>query len=395
MSLYVRAPEAARRLGVSRPTLYAYVSRGLIARRTAADGRSSLYAVDDIERLRTRSRASPAPPRPTIDVQIASAVTRLDEDALLYRGHPVLELAGTASFEEVAELLWTGELPPATPRWPHPEPDDVARARAADAALPAGAGPLTRLLATATAVGSARPDDTPAGAARRLLGLAPVVTATVAARSGRAGRAPQRGTVADRLTRAWHPRPGPALRAAVDTALVLLADHELATSTLAVRVAASVRADAWAALAAGLATATGRLHGAAAAAAHGMLDEAEATGAARAVATRLDARQRLPGFGHSVYRTGDPRLPPLLDAVRGLPDRAGRLAVVDEVLAVAGSCVDVHPNVDLGLGALTFVAGLDPDVPLFAVARLAGWAAHAAEEADARPVRFRGLAVTP
>jgi citrate synthase len=202
----------------------------------------------------------------------------------------------------------------------------------------------------------------------------------------------RRGSVAERLTRQWHPRPPTGLSGAVDKALVLLADHELATSTLAVRIAMSVRTDPYAALAAGLATVSGRLHGSAAAAAAALLTEAEQIGAAAAVARRRAAGERIPGFGHTVYRTGDPRFAPLLESVCTLPDPHHRLTVVDDVMRESAMATMQRPNVDFGLAALAYVSGLDPDVPIFAVARLAGWAAHAVEELAARPVRFRGLA---
>jgi citrate synthase len=91
-----------------------------------------------------------------------------------------------------------------------------------------------------------------------------------------------------------------------------------------------------------------------------------------------------------VYRSVDPRFPLLLDRVRRLDAR--RAAVVDEVVAECGRVMAHPPNVDLALGALTWTAGLDADVPIFAVARLAGWGAHYAEELAERPVRFRGVA---
>ena len=112
MTQFVGATEAARRLGVQKATLYAYVSRGVIDRRMAADGRTSLYAVDDLEALAGRGRRSPAEPPPSIDVQIVTAVSTLDEDGVRYRGRDVAELATTCTFEQVAELLWTGSLPP-------------------------------------------------------------------------------------------------------------------------------------------------------------------------------------------------------------------------------------------------------------------------------------------
>ena len=94
MATYVGATEAARVLGVERATLYAYVSRGVLNRRTAVDGRTSLYALDELEALAQRSRRPPpAADRPTIDVQIVSSITVLDEAGPSYRGHDVAELA--------------------------------------------------------------------------------------------------------------------------------------------------------------------------------------------------------------------------------------------------------------------------------------------------------------
>src|SRR5688500_20206263 len=99
MSRYVGAGEAARLLGVQRATLYAYVSRGLIDRRVAVDGRTSLYAMDDVESLAGRVRRRESEPRPSLDVQIATAVTVLDESGVTYFGHDVAELASTCPLQ--------------------------------------------------------------------------------------------------------------------------------------------------------------------------------------------------------------------------------------------------------------------------------------------------------
>ena len=178
----------------------------------------------------------------------------------------------------------------------------------------------------------------------------------------------------------------------MSTALVLLADHELATSTLAVRVAASVRSSPAAAIATGLNAVAGPYHGGASRASAAMFDEAFQSGAHATVEGRLGRGERLPGFGHTVYRAGDPRFAPLLAAVRLIPAPRARLELVDAVIAEAGRAVAHLPNIDLSLGALLFVADLPRDAPIFAVARLAGWGAHYAEEFGERPVRFRGMA---
>ena len=384
MTLYIGAGEAARRLGVRRETLYAYVSRGAIRRRASVDGRTSLYAVDDIEQLASRSRQRTPAPRPSIDVQIASAITQLDEQALAYRGVEVAELSRSSSFEQVAELLWTGTMPSSTVRWPATDHGDVEACIAAVRCLDRSAGALVRLMAVVPVLATRHPGERADAAARRLIGIVPELSGPAVD-----------GSVAERLAHAWHPSPTPELVGAIDRALVLLADHELATSTLAVRIATSVRTDAYAAFAAGVATLTGVLHGSSAEDAAALLSDAAERGPVTAIRGVLDSGRRLPGFGHSVYRTGDPRLEPLLEGVRSLPDSAGRSAVVDAVIREASGQIVARPNVDLGLAALSFVGGLAPDVPIFAVARLAGWAAHIAEELLERPLRFRGVARPP
>ena len=378
MTTWVRADEATRLLGVSKPTLYAYVSRGLIERHAAVDGRTSLYARADVERLAGRSRSRAPAERPTIDVQITSSVSELHDDGLLYRGLPAADLARTATFEQVAELLWTGALPDHAPAWPD---DREVERRVAAAVVAAGpVGPLDRLALAATLLSGSAPAVSAPDAARRLLTLAPSLLGGT-----------RRGDIAARLTRAYTRRPSTELVTAVGRALVLLADHELATSTLAVRVATSVRTNPFTALAVGLHTVGGALHGGAAAHVVNLFADADTRGAAAAVAEPLARRERLSGFGHSIYRNADPRVEPLMEVVRPLASPA-QLVTVDTVAAEAMRTLGRHPNIDFALGALLFVARLPADMPIFALARISGWAAHAAEEAGERPLRYRGLA---
>jgi citrate synthase len=378
MTTYVSANEAARMLGVTKPTLYAYVSRGIVGRSTAADGRTSLYAREEIQRLAGRAQGRRQSAPATIDVQISSAITELQDELLTYRGRDAVALAREHSFEQAAELLWTGALGDAGITWPV---DRAALSRCRDVCTAAGTDNAiaSLTLAATTLANGAHDEDAPA-AARRLLAIAPSLLG-----------GPITGDVATRLTTAYRRRASPALVAAVSRALVLLADHELATSTLAVRVACSVRAGPYAAIAAGLCVVGGPLHGAASAEAADLLEDASGDDARTAVDRVLSTGRRLPGFGHSVYRNGDPRLAPLLEAVRALPDPDRRMQVVEDVLVEAGRRVGQLPNVDLGLGALTFVARLPRDASLFAVARIAGWAAHYDEERGERPVRYRGI----
>lgn len=376
MSTLIRASEAASLLNVSKPTLYAYVSRGRLQRTTAPDGRTSLFSRDEVEQLAQRSRGTMPGQRATIDVQISSAVTVIDDSDVRYRGRRVEELAATRHFEEVAELLWSEDLAPTDVRWPALSAHDRE-----------AIGPIASLVATpigqmaiaAHVLGARHRNDSPADAARRLLLATPVVL----------GSTRRTGRFAERVARAWRTRPTPELVDAVDAALVMLADHELATSTLAVRIAASVRTSPYVAFAAGLASIEGALHGSASAEVHHFLVECAALDPATVIARRRSQREPIPGFGHKVYRTVDPRFGPVLEQVHRL-DPVGAM-LVDAVVAEAGRVLPHPPNVDLALGALTWVSGLDPSTPIFAVARIAGWGAHYAEELHERPVRFRGV----
>lgn len=377
MSTLIRSTEAAAILDVTMSTLYAYVSRGRLSRTTAPDGRTSLFARDEVERLAERSRRAPRGPRATIDVQITSGVTTIDEAALAYRGRDVVELARTHRFEEVAEFLWSTDdiVPEAT--WP--AADAVLR----DALAPIrglALTPIGRIATAAQVLAALHPDDQPDTAARRLLVATPFVL----------GSTRRTGHYALRLAATWRRRPTSELTDAIDATLVLLADHELATSTLAVRIAASVRTSPYAAFAAGMASIDGPLHGSAAVEVSRFLAECAELDPSSALARRRTERRAVPGFGHKVYRGVDPRFTLLAEHVRRLdPGEADLLAAL---VAEAGRTMPHQPNVDLALGALTRAAGLDPDVPIFAVARIAGWAAHFAEELQERPLRFRGVA---
>ena len=373
VTTYVRAPEAARQLGVSTATLYSYVSRGRVTRKLGADGRSSLFDLAELERLRERN-SRPQPPPPTIDVRIASSVTQLNEDGLRYRDTPVAELVDRP-FEQVCALLWqqpTVALRPAAPRWDSggrgpTEPDP----------------PIASIMDLVSLVARSELPSDPVDAGRTLLSLIPEAFG---------GSADPEREYAERLACAWNPEAPPELVRAINTALVLLADHELATSTLAVRVAASVRATPASALIAGLATLDGDLHGSAAHAVHQLFVDCARHGSDEVLVRLREQRRRVPGFGHSIYRRNDPRVDLLMERVIELPDPDRRIPTVTDLRTRAGGRVAQPPNVDLALGALTYVGQLPSRCPIFAVARIAGFIAHYCEEIGERPVRYRGMA---
>ena len=154
MADFLTTAEAARRLGVKPATLYAYVSRGVLSRGKAADGRASLFNPDEVERLARRGR--PRRPAGVADITVESAITEITGDSLRFRGLDATRLAVSRTFEEVAELLWTGEFRSARGPW-QARPAALAAGRAAQAALPAGTLPLERLQVIVPAMGATDP----------------------------------------------------------------------------------------------------------------------------------------------------------------------------------------------------------------------------------------------
>lgn len=388
MARMLQSEEAARRLGVKLPTLYAYVSRGLLASYPAPGGRRSLFDVKDVERLAKRgSRDRPSEPKLAA---VTTSVTQLRPDGPAYRGDPVVGLVGSHSFEEVAELLWQAPPGPWAPRHlgspPDLAPDDLLRW----AVVFCGARDELRSDVRPEAVLQAAP---------RLIATMADVLPVAGAREPRRDAA-ERGheslaeRLVDRLVSSPRASRRAALAGAIDAALVLLADHELATSTLAVRVAASTRGDLYDAVLAGFGTMAGPLHGGANILAIDLLRRAARQGVEHTVDETLRWQRALPGFGHMVYERGDPRAPVLIDRALAVASPKAR-DVVRELLELTQAHDLPAPNIDLGLAALVWGAGMVPESGrlLFTLARMAGWVAHYLEELDEAPLRYRARAV--
>ena len=397
MTEWIGAAEAAQRLGIKPASLYSYVSRGVLSPRRGSDGRASLFDATEIEDLARRGRPRRGPGG--AELVIESELTEIADDRLRFRGHDAICMATSRSFEEVASLLWIGSFDnPATAAPWRATGEAIAAGTAAQAALPPDTYPLERLQVIVPAV-----------AATDRLRLHLDRPAVIAAASGLIaamadclpGTGPDAavagdGSIAGRLaTKLCQRRPSAGLVAALRAALVLAADHELAASTLAARVAASVRADPYAVVGTGLGTMSGALHGGASLGAEVLLASASGPAdAPRVVGELLRRGERIPGLGHFVYQTGDPRAILLLDLIRTAAPDSDRLAVAEAVLAEAARRALPAPNIELALAVLASVAGMIPGAgeAVFAVARTAGWLAHALEEyARATPIRPRGV----
>jgi citrate synthase len=413
---FLTVAQAARRLGVKPATLYAYVSRGVLRRDRAADGRGSLFDAEEVERLARRGR--PRRPAGVADITVESAITEITRDRLRYRGLDAIRLATSRTFEDVAELLWTGGFP-APSQTPAPwqaTPAALAAGRAAQAALPPGTLPLERFQVIVPAMAATDPlrlqlDPAAVVAAGRSIIAGLVDCLPPAAPDSPRSGYPNSGypisgypgadyPIADRLwPRLGERRASPALRRALSAALILLADHELAASTLAARAAASVRADPYAVVATGMGAVGGALHGGASLGAEAMLAAAAGPDdVPRVVGELLRRGEKVPGFGHFVYRAGDPRAVLLLDLVRRAAPKSGQLAVAEAVLAEVRRKSLPEPNIDFAIATLARVAGMvrGSGEAVFAVARTAGWIAHALEAyTGSGPLRPRAIYTGP
>ncbi len=378
----IDSAEAARRLGVKIETVYAYASRGLLNSRRVPGGRGSTFAIAEVEALAgARSRATDR--EPFRFPSIASGVALVAENTLHFRGIDAVTLARERTFEEVASWIWTGDWSAEPFVAPAATRELVARAVAA---LPDSVDITARLrvaVAVAGAVDHLRFDLSPESVHH----AARVAIACMVSDS------PGDGSVARRLWPVLTPAPAdPELVRCLQSALILLADRGLAASTVAVRAAASARANPYAVIGSGLGALDGVLHGGVGTAAYRLLEQVMASGdVERTLAEYLRREQPVPGIGLHGARS-DPRAVALLDLLGGAPAAAPALAAARSVTAALRPHGRSEPNIDLATAVLAHAAGMPASAgeAIFGVGRSVGWIAHAVEEYRERPLRWRG-----
>jgi citrate synthase len=388
---FLSAEAAAAELGVSMATLYAYVSRGMIRSEPVPGQRRKRYSAQDVRAVK-RGRGpdagsvgapviAPGQPLawglPVMD----SAITLIADGGLYYRGVSAVDLAQGAGLEEVASLLWgvkddpfdqSADPYPSLP--PLPENLDFAERAMALLAIAQASDPAA-FTSGASALAAT------GGRIVRLLTM-------IAAR-----RPWSAASVHEVLADAWAPNRIGAARL-TRAALVLLADHELNVSAFTLRCAISARAPLHSAIAAALAALQGPRHGGMVTKAGRLIDEIaldeDPERTIDALKRRLKRGDDLPGFGHPLYPNGDIRAKTLIDLMNKImpQDRDLKCARVltDAVAQASGE----RPNIDFSLAILGRTLGF-PDgfgVALFAVARAAGWIAHAIEQ-SAQPELIR------
>lgn len=377
MKRYLTAKEVTELLGITPQTLYAYVSRGMI-RSEAGEGRTRRYLMEDVMRLKNKrdpARAAEDAAQtalrwgmPVLD----SALTLITGEAVYYRGHDVAALAQSSTLEQVAGLLWLGELQ-ALP------PAEVPQLPPLDPTLPI----IQRLIiALASQNDLAAYDHQPQRVAETGMRLLKLMTAVIGGQGG--------GSVAEALSAVW----GISSRL-IDAALILVADHELNASAFTARVVASADATPYAAVIGGLAAMSGTRHGGNIDRTVALLREVgEAPYAHAVIAERLRRGEHIPGFGHRLYPQGDPRAVVLFRLIQQHYD----LSLSNAVIAEAQAAIGRAPNIDMALASLEYEARLPrgSGMALFALGRTVGWIAHIIEQYEAdeliRPrARYTGV----
>jgi 2-methylcitrate synthase/citrate synthase II len=340
------------------------------------------------------------------------------EGGLRYRGYPVTELAEKAGFDEVAHLLLHGELPSAAQLADFRKRIAAARQlpeslQALLKALPRTAPPMDALRSAVSVLAHYDPEiennshDANIRKAERLLGQVPVAIAYQFHFSKGQTPVPARADLAHAANFLYMLRgrePDPAEARALDVSLILYAEHEFNASTFAARVVCSTESDLHASIVAAIGALKGRLHGGAN---EKVMDLLRAAGSPESaeqwIRGALARKERVMGFGHRVYKTGDVRARILRVYARKAAEATGNLKweqtaeIIEQVMEKEKNLL---PNLDWPAGRLYHAIGLEVPLytPIFVMSRVAGWSAHVIEQLDnnrlIRPrARYTGPAV--
>ena len=352
------------------------------------------------------STAEEAKPKAGLEDVVAatSGICYLDGNrgVLAYYGYDIHDLARGASFEEVCYLLWHGRLPNRA------ELGDLQSQLAAERALsepilrlmkqlPASDG-MDMLRTLTSALGQYDPqaaDNSPQANYRKAVRLTAQIASIVAtygrmkSGGGLIQPDPALGHAANFLYMLTGERPSALAARAFDIALVLHADHELNASTFAGRVAAATLTDLYSATVAAIGTLKGPLHGGANAEVMKLLIEIGQDATPEkiddAIRGKLARKVKIPGFGHRVYRTEDPRATHLRRMSKELGEKAGNTKWFEmsrRIEALVTGEKKLYPNVDFYSASTYYTLGIDIDLytPIFAVSRVSGWTAHCLEQ---------------
>lgn len=326
-----------------------------------------------------------------------------DRGVLAYRGIDIHELADHSNFEETCYLLWFGKLP--TRGELRDLHERLAEERKLDASIitllrsaPTHALPMDVLRTAVSALSFYDPDEKSndhqanvAKAIRLTSQIATIVAAYDRIRKGHAVVEPDRSLshAANFLLMLNGKRPSATAERALDIALILHADHELNASTFAARVTAATLSDMHSAITSAIGALKGPLHGGANEAVFNILKAIDAAGVDPVdyVKGMLAQKKKVPGFGHRVYHTEDPRATHLRVMSRDLGHSSGQAKWFEmsrKIEEFVKAEKKLNANVDFYSASTYHTLGIDVDLftPVFAVSRISGWAAHVIEQLD-------------
>ena len=346
-----------------------------------------------------------------------TAVSKVNSEtnSLLYRGYPVQELAASVTFEEVAYLLWHGELPDDVQLGAFEELERAHRGldhevkRIIDE-LPLTAHPMDVVRTAVSVIGASDPntDDSPQAnldRAIRLFAKLPSIIAYDQRRRRELEFVEPRddlGYSANFLWQTFGEAPELAVVNAFDVSMILYAEHSFNASTFTARVIASTLSDLYSAVTGAIGALKGPLHGGAnEAVMHAFEEIGPGDGSAERAVAWLDSalaeKRKIMGFGHRVYKSGDSRVPTMRDALERMVeyyDRPDLLELYTALETAMGERKGIKPNLDYPAGPTYHLMGFDTLMftPLFVASRVTGWTAHIMEQLAANAL-IRPLSV--
>ena len=383
---FLTAQEAAAELGVKLPTLYSYVSRGLIrSEATGNDPRERRYSAEDVQRLKERQEQRRDPGSAIAGALhwgaplLESALTLISNGKLYYRGYDAAMLASRHTVEEVAGLLWKGNLKAQINSLNKPVTQS-ARVRMERLISFVRPYPLIEsfqmtLLMTASEDPTAY-DLRPGAVEETGVRILRCLTAVAAGQVEKSG-------IAQTLAQSWMPSQPAKVTRLLNAALILLADHEFNVSSFTARCVASAGATPYEVVTAGLAALQGAKHGGTVNRVEALLEEIQRpTNASRVLSRRLKRGDDIPGFGHRLYPEGDPRARVLLELMADTISRSSAQSLSRAVIQEARALIGEEPNSDFALAVLARRLNLPEGYGLgiFALGRTIGWLAHAMEQ---------------
>ncbi|MCP9625127.1 bifunctional 2-methylcitrate synthase/citrate synthase [Nocardia otitidiscaviarum] len=357
-----------------------------------------------------RGRATGGPAIPTIYKGLAgvvvdtTAISKVvpETNSLTYRGYAVQDLAAHCTFEQVAYLLWYGELPSDAQYARFCQQERASRRADRSllsliAKMPDNCHPMDVVRTAISYLGAEDPledDNSPqanrAKAVRMMAVLPTIVAADHRKRHGLDPIAPhsQLGFAENFLTMCFGKVPAPELVRSFEVSLILYAEHSFNASTFAARVVTSTLSDIYSAVTAAIGALKGPLHGGAnEAVMHHMLEIGDPDLAAQWLRDKLSCGEKVMGFGHRVYKNGDSRVPTMKRAfldIAAATDGQPWVRMYEILESTMREATGIAPNLDFPTGPAYYLLGFDIEMftPIFVMSRITGWTAHIVEQGE-------------